>query len=213
MGGCSRTPLCKDCVGYALATEESTKKDKLSAKLLTCCKACFKKHTSLDMSKTEDTLGPGPGEAVSIVYLHGAGGCRLMFRRHAEDMARRGMRCVLMDLPGHGARMDEPLSLEIAMREVVAATQKLAPPCRATGVKPILLGGSLGGYIGMELLGKFPDVFSGAVILMCGQNVGVGRGIAASLGLSAMEMIIPMMRPASIISGLVSQARKNGNMR
>jgi pimeloyl-ACP methyl ester carboxylesterase len=212
-GGCGRTPLCKGCLGYALATEESAKKDKLSAKLLTCCKACFKKHTLLDMSKSEDVLGPAPGETVTILYVHGGGGCRLMFRRHAEDMVRRGLRCVLMDLPGHGARMDEPLTLELAIKQIVETAQKLAPPCRATGMKPVLIGGSLGGYIGMELLGRHPDLFSAAVVLMCGQNVGVGRGIAASLGLSAMETFVPMMGPASLLSGLLSQVRKNGNMR
>ena len=35
-------------------------------------------HCWLDLTKTEDILGPEAGDAPAIVYLHGAAGCRVM---------------------------------------------------------------------------------------------------------------------------------------
>ncbi|KAJ2996185.1 hypothetical protein HDV02_006713, partial [Globomyces sp. JEL0801] len=80
------------------------------------------------------------------------------------------------------------------------------------GKKPIYVGGSLGGYIGMELLGSHPSVFSSAAILMAGQGVGAGRGMAASLGLYGMGLVIPLMSAESMLKGMVSQAKGNGHI-
>ena len=195
-GGCGQ-PLCDKCATtYAVVTEDdaAASTNKLPKVTSGLCKTCFQRHSSVDFSMGEDELGPPRGTAPTLVYVHGGGGNRLMFRAHALAMLAKGnVRCVLLDLPGHGARMDEPLSLASAMATVVAVTQEKAPPCRQTGTKPIYIGGSLGGYIGMELIGQYPDLYSAAVIAMCGQNVGVGASLVARLGLRAMEAWIPQL--------------------
>lgn len=54
---------------------------------------------------------------------------------------------------------------------------------------PILIGGSLGGYMAMEAIRKYPKRtdFAGAVIGMASQNVGLGRSFKASVGLFMIE--------------------------
>ena len=121
----------------------------------------------------------------------------MMFMLHARRLAERGHRCVLIDLPGHGARMDEPLSLGAAVSVVVEATLEHVPA--KDGCKPILMGGSLGGYVSMEVLGSHPGLFDGAVIAMSGQNVGRGRGFQAKVGLAAMAFVMPLLAPETMM--------------
>lgn len=111
-----------------------------------------------------------------------------MFRAHARAMASKGYRCVLLDLPGHGSRMDDHLTVDSAIDTIAQTIRVHALPYR--GVGPVLIGGSLGGYLGMEFLGRHPDLVSSAVLLMCSQNTGVGRGFAASLGLLALDNVV-----------------------
>ena len=53
-------------------------------------------------------------------------------------------------------------TLSSAIETILSVTSQHAGP------NPVYIGGSLGGYIGMELLGQHPNVFKSAVILMCG---------------------------------------------
>lgn len=78
-----------------------------------------------------------------------------------------------MDLPGHEGRMDDPLTLDTAVESINAVLRRHTLPYK--GVRPALMGGSLGGYIASEFLGKYPTTVSAATSAMCGQGVGVGR--------------------------------------
>lgn len=208
-GGCGQA-LCSSCLSYAVLTEEEAKKKGSKGVISTLCKSCFIKHSVLDFTVTEDVLGPSAGEAPTVVYVHGGGGCRAMFRDHAKAMAAKGMRCVLLDLPGHGSRLGQPLTTATAIQTIADTINKHAPPCR--GVKPIYIGGSLGGYLGMEFLGQHPDLVSAAVILMAGQTVGVGRGLAARVGLVMMKSMMGAVSQATVLNALVGEARKNGHI-
>ena len=134
-----------------------------------------------------------------------------MFLHHAREFAKQGYRCVLLDLPGHGARMDEPLTMTTAIAAILE-TVRVEAPQSSEGHKPLYIGGSLGGYIGMEILGAYPDVFAGAVIGMCGQNVGSGAGLAARAGLAVMSVALACMGSASILGAMRSAARGNGHI-
>jgi len=182
----------------------------------TLCRACFQALSPLDFARAApDVLAPagaaGAG-APSLVFLHGGGGCRTMFRGVAAALvARAAVRAVLVDLPGHGARMDEPLSMASAVASVRAQAAEFAPPT-ARGAKPVYVGGSLGGYIGMEVLGAAPDAFAGAVIAMAGQDVGPGRGCAASVGMAAMGLALTWLAPATLLNAMRGAARRNGHI-
>ena len=65
-----------------------------------------------------------------------------MFVAHARTLSEKhGFRCILMDLPGHGSRMHEPLNLETSIKAIKEAIAL----CRTKDY--IIAGGSLGGYI------------------------------------------------------------------
>jgi hypothetical protein len=51
---------------------------------------------------------------------------------------------------------------------------------------------------GMEFLARRPESVSSAVLMMCGQNVGVGRGYKAGLGMWAFKTMLPLMSQLSI---------------
>ncbi len=123
-GGCGKC-VCHACLSYALVTAADfaadTEKGGLAAPISILCKSCFQRESSLDFSSTVTILGPPAGDAPSVLFLHGGGGCRLMFQHHAQVLAEeRGFRCVLMDLPGHGSRMDEVLTMTSALDAITS---------------------------------------------------------------------------------------------
>jgi hypothetical protein len=64
----------------------------------------------------------------------------------------------------------------------------------------------------MELVGAHPNLFAGAVIAMCGQNVGAGAGLAARAGLVAMSCALGCMGAAGMLGAMRSAARGNGHI-
>ncbi|RHY34692.1 hypothetical protein DYB32_000721 [Aphanomyces invadans] len=193
---------CAPCLDFALYTDPKT--------ITSMCKACYTSKCVIDLTQHVEIMGPSIEEsaAPAVVFVHGGGGCRTMFKPHAQSLAAVNVRCVLLDLPGHGSRMDEPLTLESAIAVILDAAT-LAGTWRGN-VAPIYVGGSLGGYIGMEVLGQHPDVFSKAAILMCGQNVGVNRGWAASLGLVMLDWISSSFSATKLLKLMVDQVHANG---
>lgn len=135
-----------------------------------------------------------------------------MFRIHAERLADKGYRCVLIDLPGHGARMDEPLSTDTAIACIEEALQTHCALSDKTKTKPLIIGGSLGGYLTMEYLGRNPDSVSGAIVCMAGQNVGEGRGWAAGLGLMMLGSLFPLLGEGELLKAMLKEAQKNGHI-
>ncbi len=67
------------------------------------------------------------------------------------------------------------------------------------------LGGSLGGYIGMECVGRHPDLFSAAVISQAAQNVGVGRSLKASLGLALLKTLASRLSNKTLLTSMLSE--------
>ena len=84
---------------------------------------------------------PGSGRP-TLILLHGAG-----LNAHMWDPVIRHLdprwRVIALDLPGHGARMDEDYSVAAAARAVAAAAERAAP------APVVLAGDSLGGYSAM----------------------------------------------------------------
>ena len=100
----------------------------------------------------------GPPDAPAIVFVHGT---RLTGSLWAAQQAALGgeFRTIAPDLPAHGARADEPFTLDGAAEAVAAAIRAEAPGGRAT-----VVGLSLGGYVAMTLAAREPGLVSGLVI-------------------------------------------------
>ncbi|KAJ3006201.1 UNVERIFIED_CONTAM: hypothetical protein HDU68_004213, partial [Siphonaria sp. JEL0065] len=194
--------LCSKCLDHAL---------QLNGKIVSLCSLCFNIKTSLNMNVQVEEIGTISSPSTqSILFVHGGGGCRKMFAPHARILADRGFHCILMDLPGHGAAEKSALSLDSAVASIIKHAS-LANNGNGTK-KPIIVGGSLGGYLAIETIGRHPTVFSKAVIMMCGQNVGAGRGWMAGLGLSFLNLAVNSFSPTFLLSGMASQAKSNGHI-
>lgn len=64
----------------------------------------------------------------------------------------------------------------------------------------------------MEALGKQKGMCNRAVIMMAGQNVGVNRGMKASIGLWAMGKAFNFMSQATVAEKFMQEAGRNKHL-
>ncbi|WP_254761438.1 alpha/beta fold hydrolase [Natrinema marinum] len=123
----------------------------------------------------------GPSDAQPIVFVHGA-----IFTRKQWAPQRRGLsdrfRVVAPDLPGHGARADEPFRMAPAIDVLEEALE------RHTDGSAVLVGLSLGGYVATEYAYRNPDAIDGLVLSGCSANPvrGLDRGTRLAGGLGRL---------------------------
>jgi pimeloyl-ACP methyl ester carboxylesterase len=118
------------------------------------------------------TESDGPG--LPILMVHGTGSSRAAFGKQMESPLALKHRLIAIDLPGHGESDDaadpESYSLRSLVETVTEVTGKLKLDRFA------MLGWSLGGHIGMEMLGN--SALAG--LMVCGAPP-VARGPLAML--------------------------------
>ncbi len=93
----------------------------------------------------------------TLVFLHATRLTGAQWRAQADALEPE-FRCVLVDLPGHGAAADRPFTLADAVSDVAATIAGL-PDGRA-----VLVGLSLGGYVAMEVAARWPERVAGLVV-------------------------------------------------
>jgi pimeloyl-ACP methyl ester carboxylesterase len=134
-----------------------------------------------------DSEGAGP----DVLFIPGNSSCKEVFRNQLAGEIGRRWRCLAIDLPGHGKSADapDPVRSYSMPGYAEAALEVLA----ALGVGPVaVIGWSLGGHIGIEMLPRRADI---AGLLISGTPpVGkgaeeVGRGFCPSehIGLAGTE--------------------------
>jgi pimeloyl-ACP methyl ester carboxylesterase len=96
----------------------------------------------------------------SLVFIHGTRLTGELWAAQRSDLGAR-YRVLTPDLPGHGTRADEPFTLAAAA-DAVAAT--LREELARAGVKPVLIGLSLGGFVAMDVAARDPELVGGLVI-------------------------------------------------
>lgn len=99
----------------------------------------------------------GPEDGPRIVFVHATRLTRAMWAAQMRDLADE-FRVIAPDLPGHGALVDEPFTLDAAAATVASAIED------AGGGPAIVVGLSLGGYVGMHLAAMRPDLVRGLVL-------------------------------------------------
>jgi pimeloyl-ACP methyl ester carboxylesterase len=95
----------------------------------------------------------GPAAGVPLVLVHGIRVSARMWDPHAHRLVPR-FRITAPDLPAHGTQSDRPFSLEEAVERVGLAVDEAT---LATGRRPLVAGGSLGGYVALAYGAAHPD--------------------------------------------------------
>ena len=98
----------------------------------------------------------GPPSAPAIVFVHGTRLTKAMWLLQQAALHDE-FRTIALDLPGHGARADEPFTLEAGADAVSAAIRDHA------GGRAIVVGLSLGGYVAMALAAREPERVRGQI--------------------------------------------------
>lgn len=98
--------------------------------------------------------------SLPVVLVHGLRTSRTMWRAQVEALERAGHLALAVDLPGHGARIGEPFTLDGAVRTV---RQGIAD----AGGRALLVGLSLGGYVSIQAAAREPAGVAGLVAASC----------------------------------------------
>lgn len=112
--------------------------------------------------------------ATQVVLVHGIRTSATMWRAQQEYLTAHGVASTAVDLPGHGARMDEPFTLDGAFATIDGAVWQ------AAALGPVLLvGHSMGGLLSIEYAGgEERPPLAGFVAASC-TAIPRGAGLAA----------------------------------
>ncbi len=95
-----------------------------------------------------------------VVFLHGLRTSRTMWRAQLAAVTAAGHRGLAVDLPGHGLRGGEPFTVDGAVDSVRAAVDEV-------GGRALVVGLSLGGYVGIAHAARHPEQVAGLVAASC----------------------------------------------
>ena len=213
-----RKQICRRCAGDHALVPLQVNDDQLPIKkssIKSYCRACFKDVSVLDYGKSYDVIIDPIGSAnnpdrskVTLLWAHGGGGSRAMFRPHAAALAKNGYRSILMDLPGHGTLVDSTsLTLDSCVEAVKLILDRECSSNQCSHV--IYIGGSLGAYVGFHVFSQFGSRFSGAIQLDCGQNVGPDCSLKARVGLWVLRQLSGRMNNKALMSAMMGTVKKS----
>lgn len=98
--------------------------------------------------------------AVPVVLLHCARASRTMWRPQTDALQRRGRPALAIDLPGHGRRAGERFTVAGLLDAIDDAVELV-------GGRAVLVGLSLGGYLGIAHAARRPEQVAGLVAAGC----------------------------------------------
>jgi pimeloyl-ACP methyl ester carboxylesterase len=101
------------------------------------------------------------GSGLPVVLIHGFPLCRKMWQPQMSALADSGCRVLCPDLPGFGesAPLQEPVSMSDYAEAVIGLLDAL-------GIEKAVIGGmSMGGYVLLNLVERYPERLLGAMFL------------------------------------------------
>jgi pimeloyl-ACP methyl ester carboxylesterase len=128
----------------------------------------------------------GAATSPAIVFLHGGGISGRMWQPQIERLSE--YYCLAPDLPEHAQSASiKPFTLQKATSEVVKLIQAHVPSGKAN-----IVGLSVGGAVGLELLCTHPEVINRAIL--SGTTPKVGRILAQIIGVINMPILALLPR-------------------
>lgn len=118
---------------------------------------------------TTPTMPNGETQSLPIVFVHGSGDSA----RHWQDMIARlpDFTCVALDLPGHGARIDQPGPERMSIADYA---EDVRADLAARGLERVCLAGhSLGSAIALRLALDHPSLVARLVVVGGGARLRV----------------------------------------
>lgn len=104
----------------------------------------------------------GPAGAPAIVLVHSLGMTRHLWEAQVgPGVLTQDYRVIAPDLPGHGALAGTPFRMETAVQRLAGLID------RAAGGRAVVVGLSLGGYVGIALASRYPQKVAGLVAASC----------------------------------------------
>jgi pimeloyl-ACP methyl ester carboxylesterase len=100
----------------------------------------------------------------TVILVHGLRTSATLFRRQMQELGELGIPYEAVDLPGHGRRIGERFTLDAALKTLDDAVTA----AEASGVKPYIVGFSLGGYLAIEWVARNPGRAAGLLAAACG---------------------------------------------
>ncbi|QVQ54607.1 alpha/beta hydrolase [Spiractinospora alimapuensis] len=95
-----------------------------------------------------------------VVFVHGMRVSGSMWRPQVEALRAQGRRVVAVDLPGHGVRRGDRFTVE-------GATAAVAEAVDGVGGRAVVVGLSLGGFVGIATAARYPERVAGLVAVSC----------------------------------------------
>ncbi len=143
------------------------------------------------------------GSPHDAVFVHGAGGNNLLWRRTLEGLSGSA-RAFAVNLPGHPQG-------EIICHTIDDYSEALHTYLQEGGlVRPVVCGHSMGGAVAMRLAISHPDAVGGLILVSTGARLGVSTEILEGLRDGPMRAIENVITPWSFNSidlGLAREAR------
>lgn len=114
--------------------------------------------------------------SVPVVLVHGIRASRTMFKQQLATFERADIPAIAIDLPGHGSRRGETITLEACIAAINDAVRSFDEPV-------MLVGHSMGGYLSIEYTANHSEHVAGLVACDCTSHpAGIGLKLYAQVG-------------------------------
>ena len=142
------------------------------------------------------------GAPHDAVFVHGAGGNNLVWKRTVEGLRGDG-RAVAVDLPGHPTG-------DITCTTVGQYAEAVHSFVAELGLRrPVVCGHSMGGAIALTFALSYPDDLGGLVLASTGARMGVMKEITDGLAGEPLRVIEKLITPMSFHNVTLEVARES----